>query len=444
MTQGRHMDFSNQVRNEFGKCDAPANTLGRIKQGFDRLGLEIEYHQVKASDTLYWGRIWNESIRIVCEGKGVSPELAAASAHAELAERFSGGLFYPVFEEEVRFNVPALYGPETQSFLNFEWLPGYVRAHQDQLDNALQIEDLLARETQIAPQDIESIKSSSMASHWVDGTSLLTGRTVKVPINFAAYIHGSNGMAAGNTLGEALIQASCEIFERHALIQTIGPETVVPTIDPQSVDSPLVRDMVEFYTASNVTVTLKDLSMGGRFPVVGALYTNHNLPEDRMEHRMLIAGASFDLHEGLTRCFTEGVQGRTSLAKPRPQLDRPVVDRTKVDNLYLILRCGVSPKDISFLEQGETVPFQTRQHQDLQAEIDALKAHCRDLGTDCIVVDHTHPVLNFPVVRVIIPGISDFLPFVGGDILVNDKTRPESTWKGKEFLPVMQSFFPQK
>ncbi len=438
------MDFSNQIRNEFGKCDHPANTLARIKQGFEKLGLEIEYHQVKMSDTLYWGRIWNESIRIICEGKGVSPELAAASAHAELAERFSGGLFYPVFEEEVRFNVPALYGPETQSFLNFEWLPGYVRAHQDELAQALSIEELLTRETQLTGQDIESIKGSHMCSHWVDGTSLLKGEPVKVPISFAAYIHGSNGMAAGNTMGEALIQASCEIFERHALIQTIGPENAAPSIDPRTVDSHLAREMIEFYAASNVTITLKDLSMGGLLPVVGVLYTNHNLPRDRMEHRVLIAGASFDLDEGLTRCFTEGVQGKTSLTKPRPQLDRPVVDRSKVDNLYLILRCGVSPKDISFLEQGPSVPFQPRQHRDIESEIEALKALCRELGTDCIVVDHTHPILKFPVVRVIIPGISDFLPFVGGNILVNDQTRPESTWKGQEFLPVMQSFFPQK
>jgi hypothetical protein len=115
-----------------------------------------------------------------------------------------------------------------------------------------------------------------------------------------------------------------------------------------------------------------------------------------------------------------------------------------VENLYLILRCGVSPKDISFLEQGETVPFRSRRHPDLQSEVEALKSLCQDLGTDCIVVDHTHPVLDFPVVRVIIPGISDFLPFVGGSILVNEKTRPESTWKGQEFLPAMQSFFPQK
>jgi len=438
------MDFSNQVRNEFGKCDHPANTLANIKQGFESLGLDIEYHEVKVSDTLFWGRIWNESIRIICEGKGLTPELAEASAHAELAERFSGGLFYPVFEEEVRFNVPALYGPTAQSFINFEWLQGYVRAHQSELNAALCIEDLLVRESWLTREQIESIKASHLCSHWVDGTSLLTGRTVKVPINFAAYIHGSNGLAAGNTLGEALIQASCEIFERHALIQTIGPEKSTPTIDPESVGSDLIKAMTDFYADSNVTVTLKDLSMGGLLPVVGALYTNHNLPQDRMEHRVLIAGASFDLDEGLTRCFTEGIQGKTSLAKPRPQLDRPVVDRSRVENLYLILRCGVSPKDISFLEQGDTVPFQSRRHKDIQSEIQTLKSLCRELGTDCIVVDHTHPVLGFPVVRVIIPGISDFLPFVGGNILVNEKTRPESTWKGQEFLPVMQSFFPQK
>ena len=70
-----------------------------------------------------------------------------------------------------------------------------------------------------------------MARNWVDGYSLTRRETVKVPINFVTYIHASNGIAAGNTMEEAMIQASCEIFERHAQIQTIKPERIAPNID---------------------------------------------------------------------------------------------------------------------------------------------------------------------------------------------------------------------
>jgi hypothetical protein len=103
------MEFHNCIRNKYGKCDVPSNTIKRIKDGLQKLDLEVEYYPFQISDNIYWGRVWIDSIRIVCNGKGITPELAEASAYAELAERLSAGLFYPVFEEQVRFNVPGLY-----------------------------------------------------------------------------------------------------------------------------------------------------------------------------------------------------------------------------------------------------------------------------------------------------------------------------------------------
>jgi YcaO-like protein with predicted kinase domain len=434
--------FQNHVRNAVGKCDIPANTIARIKRGFEALGLEVGYEAYRAGDHLHWGRTWIDALQIVCLGKGVTPELARASAYAELAERFSGGLFYPVFEEQVRFHLPALYGDTTDRFLNFAWLPGYVQRHPDRVPDAVRVEDLLARETHLSDAQMAEIKDSRMASHWVDGYSLLRGETVKVPINLVTYIHGSNGLAAGNTIEEAIIQASCEIFERHATIQTVGPERIAPTIAADTIDSPLIQDLIGFYREKNVDVILKDLSFDGLLPVIGVLFVNRNLKPDRLEYRILNAGASFHLEEGLTRCLTEGMQGRTTLAVPRPELDRPVVPRSRVNNLYLLMRCGISLKDISFLEQGETRPYpDAKRIHDLRGELEALKTICRRLGTDCIIVDHTHPVLRFPVVRVIIPRVSDFLPFLGKEILAADQTKPSAAWRGEVFKATMKSFF---
>jgi YcaO-like protein with predicted kinase domain len=436
------MKFKNCVRNEYGKCDLPANTIEKIKEGFRKLHLDVEYAPFQVSDNIYWGRIWIDSIRIVCNGKGITPELAEASAYAELAERFSAGLFYPVFEERVRYNIPALYDKETTRFLNYEWMDGYVHAHQDELkDTTLRIEDLLANETHLADKDIEQIKNSRMAKHWVDGFSILHEETVKIPINFVTYIHASNGIAAGNTLEEAMIQASCEIFERHTQIQIIKPEKTVPSIDPDSVDNVVIKDMIEYYQGNNVDVILKDLSLDGVLPCIGALFINHNLSPDRLEHRILIPGVSFNMDEGLTRCFTESMQGRETLSMPRPQLDKPLVHRSQVNNFYLLMKCCISPKDISFLEQGEIVSYRRNNIKDVFGEIDELKKICTRFNTDSILLNLTHPVLNFPVIRVIIPRVSDFLPFLSQDILVSEATRPSATWRGQRFRKIMQSFF---
>ncbi len=436
------MKFQNSVRNKYGKCDLPSNTIRRIKDGFRKLQLNVEYSPFQVSDNIYWGRIWIDSIRIVCNGKGITPELAEASAYAELAERFSAGLFYPVFEERVRFNIPALYNEETNRFLNYEWMDGYVHSHQDELEEStLRIEDLLANERHLTDADIEHIKNSRMARHWVDGFSITREETVKVPVNFITYIHASNGIAAGNTMEEAMIQASCEIFERHAQIQIIKPEKTVPSIDPNSVNNAVIKDMVKFYHGNNVHVIIKDLSLGGVLPCIGVLFINHNLSPDRWEHKILIPGVSFNMDEGLTRCFTESMQGRETLLAPRPQLDKPIVHRSRVNNFYLLMKCSISPKDISFLEKGEMGAYRNTEVKDVFSEIQELKKICNHFNTDCILLNHTHPVLNFPVVRVIIPRISDFLPFLNQDILVSEATRPSATWRGERFRKIMQSFF---
>jgi ribosomal protein S12 methylthiotransferase accessory factor len=435
------MDFQNCVRNEYGKCDLPSNTINRIKDGLRKLDVGVGYFTFRVSDNIYWGRVWIDSIRIVCVGKGVTPELAEASAYAELAERFSAGLFYPVFEEQVRFNAPALYNEETNRFLNYEWMKGYVHAHQDDLENPVKIEHLLANESHLTDKDIEDIKNSRMARHWVDGFSIIREKTVKVPVNFIAYIHGSNGMAAGNTVEEAIIQASCEIFERHTQVQVIKPEKIVPSIDLDSVDNAVIRDMVRFYQGKNVDVIVKDLSLDGVLPAVGVLFINNNLRPDRLEYRILIPGVSFNRDEGLTRCFTESMQGRETLLACRPQLDRPVVHRSQVGDYYMLMKCSICLKDTSFLEQGEVRTYQKTKVKDILGEIEEIKRICKLFNTDCIVLDHTHPVLNFPVVRVIIPRVSDFLPFLRPDILVSEATRPSTAWHGEEFSKIMRSFF---
>ncbi|OPL17334.1 MAG: hypothetical protein AVO38_01160 [delta proteobacterium ML8_D] len=435
------MEFQNYIRNEYGKCDVPSNTIKRIKEGLQRLALDVEYSPFQVTENIHWGRVWIDSIKIICNGKGITPELAEASAYAELAERLSAGLFYPVFEEQVRFNVPGLYNEETRRFLNYEWMEGYVYSHQDDLENPLRIEDLLANETHLTHQDIRDLKNCRLAMHWVDGFSVVHGKTIKVPVNFVSYIHGSNGIAAGNTIEEAMIQATCEIFERYSQIQTIKFEKIIPSIDLNSVKNEVIRHMIDFYQGNNVDILIKDLSLDGLIPCIGVLFINNNLRRDLLEHRILIPGVSFNLEEALTRCFTESMQGRQTLLNPRPELDTSVVHRSQVNDYYMLMKCSISLKDISFLDQGETRSYRNIKINDVLGEIDEIKKICETFNTDYIVLNNTHPVLNFPVVRVVIPRISDFLPFLRQDVLTSGPTRPPASWRGEEFKNIMQSFF---
>ena len=436
------MHFKNQGRNEFGKTDTPENTINKITKGFRKLGYDIRYTPFQMAEGIHWSHICIDAIKLECQGKGMTPALAKASAHAELAERFSGGLFYQDFEEQVRFNMPALYSRQVNRFLSYEWLNGYVNSHQDSLKgDHLTIEALLRHQDHLLPEHIEKIKSSRMASHWVDGYSIMQEKTIKVPINFIAYINASNGLAAGNTVEEALVQASCEVFERYTQIQIIKPERVVPTVDQSTLKNDQLKSMVAFYENENVEIVLKDFSLDGLFPSIGVLFINHNLRPGRLEHKILVPGVSFNIDEALSRCLTEIMQGRNTLKVSTPGLDRPVVPRSRIENLYLLFKCCVSQKDISFLEKGEVVAYRDFKSSDIFSEIEGIKKICRELETDCIVLNLTHPVLEFPVVRVDFPGISDFLPFVNKDILTSVDTNPDAAWRGEHYRGIMDSFF---
>ena len=85
------MILKNHVRNEFGKTDTPANTIRKITDGFDRLGYDIRYIPYQVADHIHWSQIGIDAIKLQCQGKGLTPELARASAHAELPSASAAG-----------------------------------------------------------------------------------------------------------------------------------------------------------------------------------------------------------------------------------------------------------------------------------------------------------------------------------------------------------------
>ena len=148
-------------------------------------------------------------------GKGVTPEFSRAGALAEAAEWLTA--------REVG------------------QLPGYVAAHQDEVENALRIEDLLPHIATATPPVLERIKALDDAKHWVDGWSLRRDETVKVPLEYVRLIGGPNGKATGNFIEEAIEHAVTEVFERRAHVTVLRNRMVVPTIDIESIDHPVIR-----------------------------------------------------------------------------------------------------------------------------------------------------------------------------------------------------------
>ena len=442
------MQLENHTFNEFGKCDTPENTTARIRAALDKLDIELEWRAgVKLSESLSWASASCPCAQLSSNGKGITPEMTEASVYAELVERLG---------RSSQWGSLTLCSA-TQGFVQGEWLKGHVHAFQQDLEpNCVRLEDMLRDREDLSTEDLDAIKRFELSRVWVDGYSLVQRRTLKVPVMFAEYIDGSNGLASGNTLEEAIIHGACEVFERYASRELVYGR-VLPTVDPASIfEAPVeestatvragsaadggmaawraqcldaVREAWNYCGENHVEVLVKDLSLGGLLPCVGILTTNHSLEPNHVEYHILQPAASFCMEEALTRCFTERMQGCLDF---RPRYDRDV-QKDAVD-FGRFFRERVTESDISFLEDGPVVPFRRFPHGETATEIDQVISICKELNTDCVVVDMTHPLIRFPVVRVTMPGVSGVKFFSNPPLALSR----ERAAQGKRIL---ESFF---
>jgi ribosomal protein S12 methylthiotransferase accessory factor len=294
-------------------------------------------------------------------------------------------------------------------------LPGYRRSHQDAVPGALRIEDLLAHIATAGPDALRRIKAGESAQHWVDGFSLLHNHAVPVPLEYIHGLSGTNGLAAGNRIEEAIVQGACEVFERRAAITVVKNRLVVPTFDAATIRHPVLLRQLEALRAAGVEVVLKDLSFGGALPCVGAYFVRPGLPEERQAHHLFKAAASFDREAALMSCLTEFAQvarlgeGGRGLGRD----DERLLARDEADNFLPLFWFGYVPyRRAEFLRAGEVIPFvPDAVTGDLLEDIRHAGEICRMLDKDLIAVDLTDPAIGFPVVQVVIPGYSDILPY---------------------------------
>ncbi len=384
-------------KNAYGRCVEPADTVRHL-EAF--LGSRHDYwiFEEAVAPHLHWSALFVDRLEFRAMGKGTDAVQSRAGALAEAAEWL------------------------TPRAVNA--LPGYLSACQDELEKPLRLEALLRHIANATPPLLERIKASEAARHWVDGYSLARGCPVKVPIEYVRRIHGPNGKAAGNCLEEAIVHATHEIFERRVHITVLKNRMVLPTIRPETVASPVIQSQLAFLRDQEIEVTIKDLSLGGVLPCVGAYFRDRGIPAEYQFHHAFKVGASFNREEALVRVFTEYVQGRRkSEFRPRspdalarilePDFRALPSQDEACDNFLSAFMFGFVPlRDAPFLEAGDRVPFEADPGpDDCLEDIGRARRLCETLGKDYIAVDLSDPEARFAVAQVIIPGYSDVLPF---------------------------------
>jgi YcaO-like protein with predicted kinase domain len=320
----------------------------------------------------------------VSQGKGLSHSQAAASALMEAAELFHG-----------------------------EDLLGRTRlASARALSRQARVADpdTLAGTGRPLPRDaeipwIEGYDCLRQESCWVPWEVVHTDYTIGTPHSGAHFLSGTNGLASGNHVLEALSSAVCELIERDAVALWSARsfrEQAGCRLDLASVTDADCRALLDRYEAAGIAPRVWDVtSDSGIAAFVCDIPPGENASVRLRRFRG--AGCHLDRAIALARALTEASQTRlTYIAGIRDDLPpTDYVDSARQKLAAALLDAASQATEprlysaVPTFESGDVA-------SDLRRALDRLKS----LGfTHAVAVDLTRADFGIPVVRVVLPGL---------------------------------------
>lgn len=232
-------------------------------------------------------------------GKGSTKEACLASAYCEFLERFGSGFFFNDFAIDGLYQTDNwVYSPDETYTLNNNKYKNNLLTQV--LWDFYDPENILNFDNFIDSGRCTNDKIISLP--FINNKN---GKSVNFPIELLKTIYVSNGLSAGNTEHETLIQGMCECIERGIKNYIIKEGLSLPTIDDDYLDKLGYLDIKKSIESYGYPVLVKDASLNGRFPVICVLLLNQKTGT---------VLSSFGCHPNLSvaidRTLTELLQGR--------------------------------------------------------------------------------------------------------------------------------------
>jgi ribosomal protein S12 methylthiotransferase accessory factor len=337
-------------------------------------------------------------------GKGLTRAAAHAGALMEAIERYSGELC----------DHPIHYCTRDE-----------IERHGPTIDPA----------SIIVPRTMEYF--SELRLEWVEGFDLLSGNPSYLPLNAVIfpyeppagrpvlYDSGTNGLASGNTLEEALCHALCEVIERDASAVSDAWTDLAPAVsralqrmglaaadgNPEETRFPLIdleslprrgKVLVRRLQRAGIVVYLRDITSTAGIATFDCVIVDRGLGGPPLAAGG--TGTHPDARVAVTRALTEAAQSRVGYIQGgREDLVRIVRASPAVDPDRLYGRETVRP----FSSVAST------ENANIDDDIRLLLNRLRDEGfREVIAVNLTRPEVGVPVVRVVIPGMEAWSTYV--------------------------------
>lgn len=371
---------------------SPAQTLERARRHFSPLGI-TRLANVTGLDCIGVPVVSvcrpNSRSLSVSQGKGVDLESAYVSGVMEAielyhAERVHGPLQFASFDE-MRVSLPVADISALPSLTVSQFRPSLPMLW------------------------IEGVDVVTGTAKWIPFESVTINMTLPFPPSSGCFAMSSNGLASGNTLGEAMLHGLCEVIERDAAsLALLLPEEVQGQrrLDLTTVDDPLCQDLLARYARAGVAVAVWDVSSDVGVPV----YRCEIADEQENPFRPIPPVDGFGCHPSpavaLRRALTEAAQARLTLIMgsrddnfPELYVRSQRLEFREAGRARMRRPARRALRDAPELPKARTVE---------ESIGHIVRALCDAKLEQVLVVDLSKPTLKIPVVRVVVPGLEPY------------------------------------
>lgn len=389
------------VRNKY-KEDSPINTINSLQKIIAALNLQTQETWMESIPGAYSVIINILGTKISSNGKGVTKELAKASGYAELIERIQNFLHFRLSD---RFSVLgtkhfaldtkfAIHESDISHLRRIRWMKMVLK------------EDLWPRYCEIWSK-ITSDKKT-IYERYININN--DEDVIEIPYLVLDYYYGSNGMASGNSIDEAIAQSLAEIIERHVVSRIINPNNTVmfySNITEYVIQkNKNIEKLLFSLKQEGLDVSIMDYSFGNLFPAIGLVTI------DKINLRYFInIGSHPDLEIAVERAITELLQGRkVDSINDMTYLNQDFRNVKFGKNLSDIFHnnVGIYPPNCLYLShKAERLPsIWENQYNNNKEMVDFYEElFVKKLNLNIYIKNYSY--LGFPTIHIIIPGFSE-------------------------------------
>lgn len=361
--------------------------LERLSQCYDISHLRIEPRHDEISGAYSFSSL---SDQLQASGKGLTAEQSQASAIMEFLERYSW----------LHFDYQDYDGYTVSSFDQIKAGPVPTVGLDFFFSNFIDLRERVDLEKAVV----------DIPMKWLKGVSLHDYSKFYYPLNWYNYIFTSNGLATGNALEEAILQAMCEVIERENIFRLFGDNRIANDIDEQSFNNPLIKQVLTNAKKQGISLVIKDISFDLKVPTILVYGICHN---DRfgLTHKGCGYGTHPNPEKACIRALSEYFESY-SLLKERQK---------KAEINWAKLLSKVPRRNFGFLTLYNPDILNQRKkvikisdlpdwsRKDIKDEIKAILKTLKQHRYEVVYMNKTHPQIGIPVVRIFIPGMRNLV-----------------------------------